>query len=431
MVALWIRVGTALAGDDALGVRLLAPLAAALGSLLLAQAGRDLLGDRRAGWRAAVLLNATLLFGVGAVTMTPDTPLLLFWTATLWALARFKVTGRGYWLLVAGAAAGLALDSKYTAALLAPAILLWLGATPGLHLWLRRVQSWLGAALAMALFAPVVLWNATHGWASFLRQGERAEDWHPLRALQFLLELFGGQLALATPLLAVMLVGGIVLAARRAWRRKPAFVLLAVLTVLPAAMFVQHALGDRVQPNWPAVIYPAAAIAAAALPWPRWRLSAASLGAGLTFAAYAQAAFAPLPLPPMLDPTLLRLGGWSDLAQSVAEVAGRSGAAFVASDNYGTAAELAWLLPAPVPVIGVDARWALFTLLDAHPAIAGRSGLLLVQADDMPDTSDWVSIVPVADLARVRDGVVAERYRLYQVTGGAGDEPAAVLPRPH
>ena len=40
MVALWIRFGTALAGQTALGVRLLGPFAAALGSILLAQAGR-------------------------------------------------------------------------------------------------------------------------------------------------------------------------------------------------------------------------------------------------------------------------------------------------------------------------------------------------------------------------------------------------------
>ena len=132
MVALWMRAGTGLAGEGALGVRLLAPLAAASGSVLLARAGADLLGDRRRGVRAAVMLNATLLFGAGAVTMTPDTPLLFFWTATLWALGRLLATGRGKWWLVAGAAVGLALDSKYTAGLLLPAILLWVaGRSPG------------------------------------------------------------------------------------------------------------------------------------------------------------------------------------------------------------------------------------------------------------------------------------------------------------
>src|SRR5580698_1774695 len=76
MVALWIRIGTSLAGNGALGVRLLAPLSAAVGSILLYQAGERLLPGRRAGVAAAALLNATLLFGIGGVVMTPDTPLL-------------------------------------------------------------------------------------------------------------------------------------------------------------------------------------------------------------------------------------------------------------------------------------------------------------------------------------------------------------------
>jgi SAM-dependent methyltransferase len=44
--------------------------------------------------RAAGLLNATLLFGVGGVLMTPDAPLLAFWAAGLWALARLNVSQR-------------------------------------------------------------------------------------------------------------------------------------------------------------------------------------------------------------------------------------------------------------------------------------------------------------------------------------------------
>ena len=103
MVAWWIRVGTLIAGDDALGVRLLGPLSAAAGSLLLARTTDALLPGRGAGIVAASLLNGTLLLGIGAVTMTPDTPLILFWTASLWALSQLLRTGRGAWWLLAGA----------------------------------------------------------------------------------------------------------------------------------------------------------------------------------------------------------------------------------------------------------------------------------------------------------------------------------------
>ena len=81
MVALWIRIGTPLAGDTPLGVRLLGPLAAALGSCA-AGARRDAAVSRpRAGRaRGGAAERHAHARAPGAVTMTPDTPLLFFLT---------------------------------------------------------------------------------------------------------------------------------------------------------------------------------------------------------------------------------------------------------------------------------------------------------------------------------------------------------------
>ena len=153
--------------------------------------------------------------------MTPDTPLLFFWTATLWALARLRATGAARGGSRPGSAAGLAVDSKYTAVLLAPAILLWVLWVPGLRLWLRRVATRHGRAARLGgCSLPVLLWNATHDWASFVRQGGRVGDWQPARAVQFLGELIGGQIGLATPLLAVLFAAGIGWAVQGAARRE-------------------------------------------------------------------------------------------------------------------------------------------------------------------------------------------------------------------
>jgi 4-amino-4-deoxy-L-arabinose transferase-like glycosyltransferase len=424
MVAVWIFAGTALLGDTALGVRLLAPLAAAAGSILLADAAEKLLPGRRAGIAAAAMLNATLLFGVGSVTMTPDTPLLLFWTATLWALARLHASRNGRWWLAAGVAAGLGLDSKYTAVLLAPAILLWLLAVPAMRRWFWRWQLWAAAALAALLFALVVAWNAGHGWVSFARQGGRAGDWRPARAAQFLAELVGGQAGLATPLLAVLLAAGTVWALRRAWRGDPAATLLAALSLLPAAVFVQHAFGDRVQANWPCVCYPAAAIAAAGLGGP-----AIGLGAALTLLAWMQAVADPVALPRRLDPALIRLGGWPGLGGQVQLAARREAAAYVATDNYGLAAMLAWLLPRDLPVAGTDPRWALFNLPQIAPIHAGPGLVVRSLRNGGPlDPQDWVAARLAARAIRERRGILAETYDLYRVVASA----SLVLPAlPH
>ena len=443
MVALWIAAGTALAGDGALGVRLLAPLAAAVGSLMLAQAARDLLprtllpGDeparRRAGLVAAALMNATLLFGIGSVTMTPDTPLLLFWTAVLWALGRLQATGRAGWWLAAGAAAGAAGASKYTAALMLPGIALWT-AMPAHRAWLRSWQFWAAIALALALVAPVLAWNAEHDWVSLLKQASRGGDPSLLRLLQFQAELFAGQLGLATPIVAVLAAAGIWAALVRGTRDQPGWVLLAGLSAMPAVIFVLHAFGDRVQANWPGIIYPAACIAAAGLDarWQRWVRPGVALGLAMTAIVWVQAALAPVALPMRLDPTLLRLGGWQALAGEVAAAARQQGAAFVASDNYGHAALLARLLPPDIEVIGLEGRWALFRLPDAAAALDGRPGLLLRSArrDDRPDLRDWASLAPLASLERARNGMTAEGFRLYHGIFRQGGEPAVALPRP-
>ena len=433
MVAIWIRIGTMLVGDSSLGVRLLGPIAVAIASLLLVDAADRLLPGRRAGLRAAALLNATLLFGVGSVLMTPDAPLLTFWTACLWAIARLLDGGRARWWLLIGLFAGLAMASKYTAALLWLGIAVWLLATPAMRVWLRRPAPWLGAFLGLAVFLPVVLWEATHGWASFARQGSRVAAWHPTQAIRFLGELVLGQAGLITPLIFAFCVGGIIEAARRSWRtRDPAWTLLAALTLPAVVLFTQHALGDRVQGNWPAVIYPAAAVAAGGLSAPIWARMiqpALALGLAVTLLVYLQAGMAPLPVPADIDPITRQLAGWDALADRLDTIRRQAGADFVAADDYGVAAELARALPPHVAVIGVDGRWTLTDLPRAIPA--GQVGILVRSAHRGSELDEplWRNPTEIGETARKSGDATVELFKLYRVVM-AGDRVAAViLPR--
>lgn len=434
MVAIWIRIGTALVGDGALGVRLLGPIAVAIASLLLVDAADRLLPGRRAGLRAAALLNATLLFGVGGVLMTPDAPLLTFWTACLWALARLLDSRRAWWWLVIGLFAGLAMASKYTAALLWFGIAAWLLAVPSMRIWLRRPAPWLGALVGLAVFTPVVLWEAQHGWPSFARQGGRLDAWQPAHAIRFLGELLLGQAGLITPLIFAFCVGGIIEASRQTWRtRDPAWTLLAALTWPAVVLFTQHALGDRVQGNWPAIIYPAAGVAAGALSAPIWRRmmgSSVALGLAVTLLVYLQAGTALLPIPAGVDPIARQLAGWDALADQVDAVRRQVGAEFVAADEYGLAAELARTLPPGVTVIGVDTRWSLTDLSRAIPE--GQIGVLVRSTRRSSEFSEtaWPHPIEIAHEARKRGDETVQAYRLYRVVMTGNGADAVILPRP-
>jgi len=433
MVAWFIRAGTLLAGENALGIRLIGPLSIAVATVLLARAADALFPERRPGLWAAALFNATLLVGVGGLLMTPDLPLLVFWTAALWALARLHASQDGRWWLAFGLLAGLALFSKYTAALLGAGVVLWLLASRDAWRWWRDWRLYAGGALAALVFLPVVLWNARNEWASFAKQGGRAGTDEAGFTFRYLGELLGGQFGLATPLVFILCVVGVAVAARRWWRGDAAAGLLAALVLPGVALFTWQATGSRVQGNWPAMLYPAACIAAAACIPPRllsWRRPAVGLGAVLALAVYIQAAFAPLPLGRRQDPTLARLGGWPELAAAVEAERRAQGALFVAAEEYGLAAQLALNLPPGVPVVALNPRWALFNLPRPIPGVTG----LLVQSERRDSAPDWPEAQPIlrADgpLLRSRRGIEAERYRAYRIETRPDLPPTAILPRP-
>ncbi len=413
MVALWIRLGTALAGDGPLGIRLLGPLSALAGSLCLWRAAEDFFPRRRAGIAAAALFNATLMMNVGAVIMTPDTPLVFFWTVTLAALARLLATGRQAWWLAIGAAAGAALLAKYTGLLLIGGIGLWL--LTSARQQLRSPWPWAGLALAVLVFAPDLYWNATHGWVSFLKQGSRVASFDPARAAQFFAELLFGQLGLITPVIAVLAAAGV-------WHlrwREPRGALLLWLTLLPLAVFVQHTISSRVQANWPAVLLPAAFIAAGALPAPvlaRWLKPALATGLALSLAVQVQAAAALFPLPPRLDPTALQLQGWGGLTQALKQ----RNVTILSADDYATLAELAYLLPPEVVIVGLESRWQYFDMKSDN-ALAGQNAIRLTRRQDAACPN------PLGTLTRQRGAAPIISYRLCGFTVPPG---GVLLPRP-
>ena len=135
-----------------------------------------LFGDRKAAIFAALLYCAMLLVSAGAIIITPDTPLLFFWSIALYALVRIYEDGDLGWWWVVGFAMGLGLQSKYTALLLGAGIACAMAlAVPSLrHRW-RCPTPYLSGALSLAIFAPVIAWNYQHEWASFALQFGRAE----------------------------------------------------------------------------------------------------------------------------------------------------------------------------------------------------------------------------------------------------------------
>src|SRR4051812_48157403 len=260
-VAAVIRLGTVIAGDTELGVRLVSILLALPMSWAIFRAASILFGDLRVATTATILLNVSLMVAVGTLIVTPDAPLLVASSFVLFFLAKVLETGRGAWWLAVGAAVGTALLSKYTALFFGPAILIWLVIVPKLRHWLVSPWLYLGGMVALALFSPVILWNADHHWVSFIKQIGRAriEDFRPA----FIGELIPTQIVFATPLVFILGAMGLYALLKPQSGASAARTLINATFWTIVVYFIWHSLHARAEANWFAPVYPAFAIAAA------------------------------------------------------------------------------------------------------------------------------------------------------------------------
>ena len=246
LVAWLIRLGGAIFGHGEVGVRAFA-LGCSLITSVFAYRLADLLYGQRAALTTLLLVQGLPFFFLSGWVMTPDAPLAACWAGMLYFLTRvfFAGSARAWWGL--GICLGIGMLSKYTVALLGPATLLFLALDPASRLWFRRALPYAAVALAVAIFSPVIYWNATHHWASFAFQstGRLHEPRH-----FSLPELLGSIVLLLTPL-GVFLVAS-PLFGRSGQddpdRRQRLFA--RVFTLTPLAVFVLFSFTHRVKLNW-------------------------------------------------------------------------------------------------------------------------------------------------------------------------------------
>ncbi len=207
----------------------------------------------RAGVLAALALSASGYFGMGVATIAqPDGPLLFFWLLTIdrLAVALDDPERVRPWLGV-GAAWGGAMLSKYHAVLLPAGALLYLILRPEARRCLRKPGPYLASAIGLAMFTPVVVWNASHGWASFLFQGGRASGGGGLR-LDQLAAALGAETLYLFPWLWIgmaMILVELIRRGPRRWDEGETFLFSQAAPAL--VLFHAIAARGRIMPYWP------------------------------------------------------------------------------------------------------------------------------------------------------------------------------------
>lgn len=351
MIAWWIRAGMAIAGDNALGVRLLPVLSGALTSLIIFDLTQRLAASARTAERATVWYNATLIVGLGGFLAIPDAAAVLFWLVALWCVVRAGEGRSARWWLGAGVAAGLATISKYSALFLAPGLLIWLVWKGGWRA-LRQPWPWMAAIIAGAFFATNLAWNAEHHWVSFIKQFGRVapRGFTPSHLIELILVEF----LLLNPLISLFAGRGVVQSLRHSGPRNgPDLTLLLAVSGPFAAYLALHSLHARVEAHWPAPLYPGLAILAAVAAdpvtpggvWSRLRAAAAPVGLVLSLLVMLHLLIPATDVQTVADPSLA-VRDWSGFAARVEAERRTVGAGWIGAIHYGTDAQLAFEHPA-------------------------------------------------------------------------------------
>lgn len=248
-VAYFIWLTTLLSKSE-LWVRLSATIVSVLVSGLIWQLAMQLYRSVKIAAGSVVLFNVYPQTMLGLVVITPDIPVLLFWSLSIYIFWQIIRTQKTWLWLALGVTFGLALLSKYTAVLMAPCFLIYLLLTDDRR-WLKTIYPYLSLGIGLLCFLPVVIWNSNHDWISFafqLKNGLGAQGY----SLEKVAEYVGGQLLVTGP---VVWFVGIYAAAVGIYRRDKETVLL-LSTALPVILFFGlSSLKKAAGPNWPAFAY--------------------------------------------------------------------------------------------------------------------------------------------------------------------------------
>jgi 4-amino-4-deoxy-L-arabinose transferase-like glycosyltransferase len=260
LVAYLIRISTTIFGNNLFGIRFFSCLSSFY-----------ILWVIRSYCRGGQVLSYVLftpIFALGSILMTPDTPLLFFWTAYL-VWVTHTVLRINSWnedpvdrvyhsspvsvfqWIVGGFLLGMGCLGKYTMFIAIPCSFMvfftrfpWRGWAWGYAIHL------LSALLA---FSPVLIFNYTHQWVSFRFQWENAMQGGGGFVFSRFFEFLGSQVMLAGALPFLLFI--FVCLKRKDYEKDARLYTCFWFFVIPMVFFTFQSFRNRLEANWALVTY--------------------------------------------------------------------------------------------------------------------------------------------------------------------------------
>ena len=258
VTALFIWLGTKILGNTETGIRIGAYLCWFLTAHFSYMLCLRMYSAREAIYAVLFIAILPIFFGASLV-MTPDAPLLACWSATLYFLYEALINKRSKFWAGAGISLGIGLSTKYTIVLLGPAVFLFLLVDRSSRKLLRTPLPYIGLAIALLIFSPVLWWNFQNNWASFLFQSHTRITDESMFATH---KLFFSLLILLTP--AGVITAGLALLpwnlqrSQKNWNHlkiSQTYLFTLCMTLIPFLVFFFFSLSKEVKLNWTGPIW--------------------------------------------------------------------------------------------------------------------------------------------------------------------------------
>lgn len=359
MVAYVLALAT-IFSDSEIFVRLPAVAGALVSSLIIYKLTADLFEDKMAAFSATIIANATLIFSAGALITTTDSPLIPFYVSAmaLFYSAVQDEPGQRYssakWI-AAGALAGCALLSKYTAVFFFPCAFLFLLLSTRNRAWLKKPQPYMAGAVAFLVFTPVIVWNAGRDWASLAFQAKHGLAGIGSSPIELFAEFAGFQVVLYSVGIFFFLVAAGVMIIKNSLkigsetRLKEASLFLFSFSIPILTFFVLNSFRTRMEGNWPILgfiplIMQAGGMAGAWNKGPFTRyLFRGSIAIAVLLLAFLHLQIINPVIPhPQRYEISRRVYGWKILGEKVNRAREENGAAFLISNRFQIATLLTY-----------------------------------------------------------------------------------------
>ncbi len=166
MIAYMIYLSNFISQDE-WGVRLVNVFSLSITSLYIYKLTAEI-SDNKTALNALLISSSVILVQSGYIITTPDTPLLLFWTLSLYYGYMALFYGKRKDFVLTGVFLGFTMISKYSAILLVFSFLIFV-------LLKRRdlftnPLTYLLIGISLLIVSPMLYWNYQHDWISFLFQ---------------------------------------------------------------------------------------------------------------------------------------------------------------------------------------------------------------------------------------------------------------------